>query len=51
MQPTLAMETRTHKHRTSRRVRRAPRRRNIDDSFEHDEREIIIGGDDKTGEP
>ena len=51
MQTTVAMQTRVRRRRASRHVR-APLRRNIDEStLEQDEREIIIGGDDRASEP
>src|ERR1700754_2290786 len=46
-QGTLA-ESRARRRRVSRQVRRTPVRRNIDDvTFDDEEREIVIGGDDK----
>ncbi len=46
-QGTLA-ESRASRRRISRRVRRVPVRRNIDETtFEDEERETVIGGDDK----
>ena len=40
--------SRARRRRVSRQVRRAPVRRNIDDAtFDDEEREIVIGGDEK----
>ncbi len=44
------LEGRAHRRRVSRYVRRAPQRRGFDaPTFEEDEREIPLGGDEKPG--
>lgn len=48
MEQGIHMTVRELRRRISHRVRRRPVRRNVDDlTFEDDEREIVIGGDDK----
>ena len=50
LEPTMEQGTpsRARRRRVSRQVRRAPVRRNIDDAtFDDEEREIVIGGDEK----
>jgi hypothetical protein len=45
---TMEQRLESHRRRVSRHVRRAPRRRGFDEpTFEDDEREISLGGDDK----
>ena len=48
MEQGTQMMTRARKRLVSRRVRRAPVRRNVDEAiFDDEEREIVIGGDDR----
>lgn len=48
MEQGTHMTARARRRSVSRRVRRTPVRRNIDEPiFEDDERELVIGGDDK----
>jgi hypothetical protein len=51
-QTMQGLESRAHRRRVSRHVRRAPLRRGFDaPTFEDDEREIPLGGDDKPPSP
>ena len=48
MEQETHMTTRERRRSVSRRVRRIPVRRNVDEAtFEDDEREFVIGGDDR----
>jgi hypothetical protein len=49
LEPTMEQGTpsRARRRRVSRQVRRMPVRRNIDEATFDEEREIVIGGDDK----
>ena len=47
MEQGILAASRARKRRVSRQVRRTPIRRNIDEVTFDEEREIVIGGDDK----
>lgn len=48
MEQGTHMTSREQRRRISRRVRRAPVRRNVDEATFDEEREIVIGGDDRA---